>query len=118
MYNRYAHPATGEDTLEIYRYVFDATGAYTFTYKECIAVEQGRGSLYYDGTYWMIPLADSDDGTYRLINVSDEVVLSMSSNCSTNPDISTTSTIECYIHLDGNILTMQGNGWSRTLTRE
>ena len=118
MYNRYAHPAMGEDTLEIYRYVFDATGSYTFTHKECMAVEQGRGSLYYDGTHWMIPLASEDDGTYELINTSGGVCLSMRSNYSTDPDDPAYSFSECTIHLDGDILTMQGDGWSRTLTRE
>lgn len=118
MYNRYAHPATGEDTLEIYRYVFDATGSYTFTHKECTAVEQGRGSLYYDGTHWMIPLASEEDGTYKLINTSGGVCLSMCSNYSTDPENPSYSFSECNIHLDGDILTMQGDGWSRTLTRE
>ncbi len=119
MYNRYASPATGKDTLEIYRYVFDATGSYTFTHEVWQAVEQGHGSFYYDGKHWMIPLASGDDGTYELINTSGGVCLLMRSNYyPTDPDNPAYSFNKCTIHLDGDILTMQGDGWSRTLTRE
>ena len=117
-YNRYAHPATGEDTLEIFEYSFDETGAYTFTHMECMAVEQGRGSLYYDGTHWMVPLASSIEGTYKLINTPNDVCLSMSYDYSTDSENPSYSIDECYIYLDGDTLTMQGDGWNRTLTRD
>ena len=118
-YHRYAHPATGEDTLEIYEYSFDETGAYSFIHKECVAVEQGRGSLYSDGRHWATSLVISDEyGTYKLIETSGGVCLSMSYNYSTDPENPSYSINECYIYLDGDTLTMQGDGWNRILTRE
>lgn len=63
-YDLYAHPATGEDTLDIWNFTFCADGTYSFTQEECMVSTEGN--VYYAGRCWMAVLGYGLDGTYEL----------------------------------------------------
>lgn len=109
-YDRYAHAATGDDTLEIWKFTFNSDGTYSFIHNECMVSTEGH--IYYDGRCWATVLGYGQDGTYTL--AGDRLTLQYYLD---GENAILTST-EYAVELQDGMLSLYCNGWEteRTFT--